>query len=233
MLCQQENLSGSVLCSSLQDISDTDCGFTGLADLISKIPTSTTVLSTNISIPAVAQVQEVTIYLTNLTNTLDKTILAFYVLSLIGSGIVIIVSLVGLILPSSPAVMYTNITFSIIAVLFNLAGSATITAFVATANNIVNLFGSSIGLHANLGSRFLALTWAGFGLSLLTNWYLLAVWFVDWRTISVKVQRRSPQDMGNWTAIFRESLEVQEDVGVKHNPTKSSRYTRSSMNANF
>lgn len=39
--------------------------------------------------------------------------------------------------------MYNNPAFSIIGVLFNLAGSATVTAFITTANNIVNLFGAA------------------------------------------------------------------------------------------
>jgi hypothetical protein len=97
--------------------------------------------------------------------------------------------------------MYNNLAFSIIGVLFNLAGSATVTAFITTANNIVNLFGEALGLKAGLGTRFLILTWVSFGLALLTNLYVLAVWFFQFRTISVKVERRSSQDMGNWKGI--------------------------------
>jgi hypothetical protein len=100
--------------------------------------------------------------------------------------------------------MYNNLAFSIIGVLFNLAGSATVTAFITTANNIVNLFGAALGLKAGLGTSFLILTWVSFGLALLTNMYVLAVWFFQFRTISVKVERRSSQDMGNWKGISPE-----------------------------
>jgi hypothetical protein len=66
-------------------------------------------------------------------------------------------------LPINRAIMYNNLAFSIIGVLFNLAGSTTVTAFITTANNIVNLFGEALGLKAGLGTRFLILTWASFG----------------------------------------------------------------------
>jgi len=88
--------------------------------------------------------------------------------------------------------MYSNLAFSLLSSFAGLAGSATVTAFVTTACNIINIFGSSLGVHASVGSPFLITTWASFGLTLLTNWYVLGLWFFQFRTIEVKVQRRSP-----------------------------------------
>jgi len=166
---------------------------TDLQKLISNIPSSTTVLSTNITIPAISQVNQILANFTSLTNTLSKTIFSFYILSIFGSGAIIIGSLLGFLFPANPAIMYSNLAFSILSSFAGLAGSATVTAFITTAYNIINVFGSSLGLHAGLGSNFLILTWTSFGLTWLTNWYILGLWFFQFRTIEVRVQRRSPQ----------------------------------------
>ncbi|KUJ20225.1 uncharacterized protein LY89DRAFT_731450 [Mollisia scopiformis] len=221
----------------------------GLTRLISNIPSSTTVLTTNISIPAIAQVQSISVYLGNLTNTLDRTIFAFYLISLAGSAFVVLASLLQFLLPSSKWIMNTNLVASSIGSLFLLSASATATAFITTANNIINLFGSALGLKAELGTGFLILTWLSFVVSLLETCTLLAVWFVEFRTISVKVQRRSPQDFGNWRrfGVLSERKEgFVESVGELPTETEqarerniaarrlSSRHTRrSSKAANF
>jgi hypothetical protein len=98
-----------------------------------------------------AQIQEVSIYLTSLLNTLDGTIFVFYILGIIGSGFDFLGSLAAFVFPSISAIMYNNLAFSIIGILFNLANSTTVTAFITTANNIVNLFGEALGLEAGLG----------------------------------------------------------------------------------
>jgi hypothetical protein len=147
------------------------------------------------------------IYLTNLTSTLDQIIFAFYMITLITSGFVILGSIAQFLLPTSGIVMYANLMTSALCAASALSASATTTAFITTANNIINIFGSALGLRAELSSAFLALTWTSFAVALFMNWYLLAVWFVEFRTISVKVQRRSPQELGNWRrfGVFRES----------------------------
>ena len=166
---------------------------TGLEQLISNIPNSTTVLSTNISIPAISKVGNTLNYINSLANTLSKTIFSFYILSIVGSGAIMIGSLLGFLFPANPAIMYCNLGFSILSSFASLAGSATVTAFITTAYNMINIFGSSLGLRAGLGSPFLILIWLSFGLTCLTNWYVLGVWFFQFRTIEVRVERRSPQ----------------------------------------
>jgi len=59
-----------------------------------------------------------------------------------------------------------------------------------TANNTVNLFGASLGLVAKLGNSFLVLTWTGLVMALLANWYVLAVWFFQFRTVNVTLQQK-------------------------------------------
>jgi len=179
----------------------------GLVHSISKIPSSTTILATNITIPVISQVQEMGIYLTNLTNTLDQIVFAFYIITLVGSGFVILGSLTQFLLPTCGMLMYANIVASTLSAASALSASAATTAFIVTANNIINLFGSTLGLRAELSVAFLALTWTGFAVALLMNWFLIALWFMEFRTISVKVQRRSPQDMGIWRGfgVFKES----------------------------
>lgn len=68
----------------------------------------------------------------------------------------------------------------------------------------MNIFGAALGVKAGLGTSFLILTWVSFGLALLTNLYVLSVWFFQFRTISVKVQGRSSQDMRVWKGISPE-----------------------------
>ncbi|KAE8444373.1 hypothetical protein EG329_000573 [Mollisiaceae sp. DMI_Dod_QoI] len=216
----------------------------GLARLISNIPSSTTVLGTNISIPAITQVQEMSIFLANLTNTLDRTMFAFYIISLVGSGWIVVGSLIQLIVPWSSRVMYTNMCASTIGTLFSLSASATTTAFITTANSIINLFGAALGLQTTLGTDFLILTWISFTVSLLETCSLLAIWFIEFRTVSVKVQQRSPQENPrNWRGFgtfddskggFVDSVgEVTGDRDIQEATTNttrrlSSRYIRNS-----
>lgn len=193
------------------------------------------------------------IYLTNLTNTLDQIIFVIYMIALISSGFVILGSIAQFMFPTSGAVMFTNLMTSTLSAASALSASAVTTGFITTASNIVNIFGSALGLRAELSSDFLALTWTSFAVALLTNWYLIAVWFVEFRTISVKVQRRSPQDMSGRRqfGVFRESKggfveeTVQEVTEERPDPNiggntsltirrLSSRFgPRSSVTANF
>jgi hypothetical protein len=227
----------------------------GLVDLISKIPSSTTVLTTNITLPVITQVQELSIYLTHLTHTLDQIIFTFYLITLISSGFLILGSIAQFFLPTSSILIYANLVTSTLNLTSSLSASAATTAFLTTANNIINIFGSALNLHSDLGTSFLILTWTSFATALLTNWYIIAVWFIEFRTISIKVQRRSPQDLGNWrkgkVGIFRESKggfveeivreispeRPEPDVGRRTSETMSRLSTRlrrrESVTANF
>ncbi|PMD29659.1 hypothetical protein L207DRAFT_574053 [Hyaloscypha variabilis F] len=227
----------------------------GLVGLISKIPSSTTVLTTNITLPVITQVQELSIYLTHLTHTLDQIIFAFYLITLISSGFLILGSIAQFFLPTSSILIYANLVISTLNLTSSLSASAATTAFLTTANNIINIFGSALNLHSDLGTSFLILTWTSFATALLTNWYIIAVWFIEFRTISVKVQRRSPQDLGNWrkgqAGVFRESKggfveeivreispeRPEPDVGRRTSETMSRLSTRlrrrESVTANF
>jgi hypothetical protein len=180
--------------SLLDSLSDESLG---LVDLISKIPSSTTVLTTKITIPVITQVQELSIYLTHLTHTLDQIIFAFYLITLISSGFLVLGLIVQFFLPTSSILAYANFVTSTLNLTSSLSASAAITAFLTTANNIINIFGSALNLHSDLRTPFLILTWTSFATALLPNWYIIAFWFIEFRSIFVKVQRRSPQDLGN------------------------------------
>jgi hypothetical protein len=43
-------------------------------------------------------------------------------------------------------------------------------------------------------------------LILFSSSYWVAIWFVEFRRHSLKVRRRTPEQIGNWSGLFREVL---------------------------
>jgi hypothetical protein len=140
------------------------------------------------------------------TTVLTKAVFAFFIISLVGSGVSTLGSLAGIILPQNRILIYINGGFSSMGLLFHSIGSIAATATIAAINAIANNVGNDVGLNSIAGTKFLIFVWISFALVLFSSTYWVAIWFVEFRRHSLQVRRRTPEQIGNWRGVFREVL---------------------------
>jgi hypothetical protein len=136
--------------------------------------------------------------------TLDRALIAFYILGIIGSGVTMLGSLIAIVLGNSRILLYINMGFSTLGAIFILAGSIAITVLAKLVAGIVNMVGNGVGLYAESGNKFLILTWVSFVMMLLANSFWVFVWFVEFKTFRLVLERRPLEQRGSYLGIFRE-----------------------------
>lgn len=139
---------------------------------------------------------------TSAVTILTKAILAFFLLSLIGSAMTAIGSGVGFLLPGNPIAVYSNLSFSIVGWIFHAVGAALSTAVIAALKLVA--IGNGVGVYSAQATKFLIFVWISFAFLLLSNFYCVAIWFVEFRGFTSRVRRRSSDEIGNWRGIPRE-----------------------------
>jgi len=130
--------------------------------------------------------------------------LAFFILSLIGSAMTAIGSGVGFLLPGNSIVIYSNVGFSTLGFIFHAIGAGMTTAVIAAMNLAASSIGNGVGVYAAQGNTFLIFVWVSFALLMMSNLYWSAVWFVEVREFTLRVRRRSSNEIGNWRGLPRE-----------------------------
>lgn len=143
-------------------------------------------------------------YLGHTMATLDRALIAFYILGIIGSGVTMLGSLIAIVLGNSRILLYINMGFSTLGAIFILAGSIAITVLAKLVAGIVNMVGNGVGLYAESGNKFLILTWVSFVMMLLANSFWVFVWFVEFKTFRLVLERRPLEQRGSYLGIFRE-----------------------------
>ena len=130
--------------------------------------------------------------------------LAFFILSLIGSAMTAIGSGIGFLLPGNAIVIYSNVGFSTLGFIFHIAGAAMTTTVIAALNIAARSIGNGVGVYATQGNKFLILMWVSFTLMIISNLYWVAVWFVEAREFTLRVRRRRSDEISNWRGLPRE-----------------------------
>lgn len=176
----------------------------GLSNFSSNIPSSLTIATTNVSVPLLADLGTTGGYLGSTLTSLAKALIAFYILAIIGSGITMLGSLAAIIFGNSRILLYINMGFSTLGVMFLFAGSVAVTVLAKTVAGIVNMIGNGIGLYAESGNKFLALTWVAFVMMLLANSFWIFVWFVEFKTWRLVLERRPLEQRGSYLGVFKE-----------------------------
>ncbi|KAN0104969.1 hypothetical protein V8E51_010714 [Hyaloscypha variabilis] len=168
------------------------------------IPNSIKLGTTNVSVPILASVSGAGGTITNAVTILTKAMLAFFILSLIGSASTAIGSGVGFLLPENPIIIYSNLGFSTLGSIFQVVGAALATAVIAALNLAASSIGNGVGVYSTQGKTFLIFVWLSFALLVTSNWYWLAIWFVEVREFTLRVRRRGSDEIGNWRGLPRE-----------------------------
>ncbi|PMD50850.1 uncharacterized protein K444DRAFT_711065 [Hyaloscypha bicolor E] len=164
------------------------------------IPNSITLGTTNISVPILASVSGTGGTITSAVTILTKAILAFFILSLI-HAMTAIGSGVGFLLPGSSIAVYLNLSFSILGWIFHAVGTALSTAVIATLNLVASSIGNSVGVYSAQGTKFLIFVGISFAFLLISSFYWVAIWFVEFRKFTLRVRKRSSDEIGNWRGI--------------------------------
>jgi hypothetical protein len=151
-----------------------------------------------------AELSSVSGYLSGTINSITKAVFAFYIIALISSGVAMFGSLVAIFLTTSRILLYANLGFAILGNGFLLAASIIVTAMTTIIANLVNSLGSSIGVSATTGAKFLILTWVSWVLLLLVNCYWFAVWYVEVKSWALQLRTRTEAQIGNWGGVFQE-----------------------------
>lgn len=176
----------------------------GLSNFSSNIPSSLTVATTNVTVPLLAELGTTGDYLGNTVTALTRALIAFYIIAIVGSGVTLLGSLVAISLGSSRILLYINMGFSSLGTIFLFAGSTAVTILAKLMAKIVNMIGNGVGLYAESGTKFIAITWVAFVMMLLANSFWFLVWFVEFKTFSLVLRRRTPEQRGSYSGVFRE-----------------------------
>ena len=134
--------------------------------------------------------------ITSAVTILTKAILTFFVLRLIGSAMTAIGSGVGFLLPGNSIAVYSNLSFSIVGLIFHAVGAALSAAVIAALNLVASSIGNGVGVY-----KFLIFVWTSFAFLLISNFYWVAIWFVKFCGFTLRVRRRSSDEIGNWRGI--------------------------------
>jgi len=178
-----------------------------MSNFSSSIPSSLTVATVNVSVPLLADLGSSADSLGSILTTLAKALIAFYVLGIIGSGVTMLGSLFAIAFGNSRVLLYINMGFSILGVVFTLAGSIAVTVIAKLLAGVVNMIGNGVGLYAESGNKFLALSWIASVMILLANAYWLSVWFVEFKSFRLVLERRPVEQRGSYLEILREVKE--------------------------
>ena len=110
-------------------------------------------------------------------NALKMAQRAMFVIYCIAIGLIFIAMILaaGSLFTSRRLVAVINIAADLFAFMAIMIASAIITYVARKATHIINEYGDNIGISANRGNKFLALTWATTGLVLIAT----LVWVVD------------------------------------------------------
>jgi hypothetical protein len=173
------------------------------------IPSSLVVVGTNVSSPALAELTHAVSSLGPIVNSLEKFFLALMILSLLNSGLAIILSFLGIFLPQNRFILYGNVSLISIGMITRTIDAILATAIAVLLSYITNKFGSTLGVSAQAGGIFIALIWVGFVCQLVAGLYWLGVWFVEFRQISFRARTRDEGDVEDYRGILKE---IKSDV---------------------
>lgn len=177
---------------------------TGLNNLLPNVQSSVVIGTTNISIPLIAELTHSIETLSSGITTLGRALLAFLIISMIGSGVSMLVALPSIFFPAARILIYTNLFFSTLAAFGSFLAAILLTALIAGVTSAIGGIGDALGLSIEEGSAVLALAWVSWACILVMNMYWSAIWFVEVRRWAFTKRRRTSDEVGNWKGVGKE-----------------------------
>ncbi|TVY84822.1 hypothetical protein LSUE1_G002097 [Lachnellula suecica] len=179
---------------------------TYIANITQNVTASTLVAATNITVPALAKVPGIGKSSKSLIDLAARVILAVFVISLIGNGVSILLSVAAFFAPYYGILHTAGAAITTISTQLLQIAAMTSTGIAISISSTMNSFSDTSGLSATIGGKFLALIWFGYIAAQMANGYWMTTWFVTFRKSSYKARWRTQQEMGDYKGIKKEIL---------------------------
>jgi hypothetical protein len=174
-----------------------------VTDLSKSLNSSIVVGKTHVTGPLLAELASSTENLLDNLNRMLRAVLAFLIITLIGSILSTISIVPAAYFPHSRLLIYFNILWSGLASVCAFVAAILLSAVFVLTGIMVN-FSNTVGIQIERGWTVLLLLWLSSvfaGLSLL---YWIAIWFVETRTSSFVRRHRNEDEVGHWGGICKE-----------------------------
>jgi hypothetical protein len=133
-------------------------------------------------------------------------IYGFFIVSLIGSGLSIILSVVAIFKPQLSVIYGVGAAATIITG-FPMGIATFLTSTIASfMTKSINGLSDTLGLTATKGDELMAFIWISFFAFNLMQTYWATVWFVEFRQRAYKARERTMQEMGDYKGVAKELL---------------------------
>lgn len=165
-----------------------------------------------ISVPLVATIGNSFLTLSAGVSHLRKAVLAFLVISMIGSGLSAIATLVAIHFPQSHLLICTSIFCLSFAALSAFLAACIFTAGVLLVVHTLSGLSDALSLYIRQGNTVLLTIWLSWLLLCLANCYWAGIWFVEIRRWTLTRRKRANGQRDDWNGIWKELC---EDMGVQ------------------
>lgn len=183
-----------------------DSGFNAI---INNLQSSIVVGTTNISVPLVAQLGKSINTLSSGIAGLRKAVLAFLIISMIGSGMSALFAIPAIFFSQSRFLIYANLFWPSLAATFSFLAACILTGLIVGIVSVVGGFGEAVSLFIRQGNSAILFIWLAWMFVFLDSCYWFSVWFVEVRTWAFVRRRRTDDQRGNWKGV---GAEVRSDL---------------------
>lgn len=128
-----------------------------IANLTSTVSDSTLIAATNITVPALSKVPGIGKSTKSLIDIARVIVLAVFIISLIGNGLSIILSVAAFILPLNGKIYVAGAAITTLSTQLLQVAAITSTTISVSISTAINGFSDVSGLRAAVGGKFLAL----------------------------------------------------------------------------
>ena len=175
-----------------------------LRQRVSRVQSSLVVGEYAISMPRIIELSRSVGSLIEALSTIQSALVAFLIISLIGSGLTILLAIPSLIFRASRLLIFVNILAAYLSSLFAFVAGLLLTVVVLGATSLTGNLGYALGLSIERNFRVLSFVWISCGLMLVVGVYWGVVWFVEVRRWSFVRRLRTDEEVGNWRGMKRE-----------------------------
>ncbi|KAL1655266.1 sphingolipid delta-4 desaturase [Didymella pomorum] len=171
---------------------DSELTSADITALSKRVRSSIVIGDTQVSIPLLARLISSLDSVVDNVNALRKAVLAFLIITMIGSMLSTVSILPAMYFPQSRLLVYFNMFWPALATCFAFLAAILVSAMAVLAS-LLNGFSDTVGVQVDLGGIALLLVWLSFVFVSLITFYWTSVWFVETRKASF-IKRRRDED---------------------------------------
>lgn len=156
---------------------------------------------TNISVPLLEELSHSGGGLFDTLDSVRRALLAFVIVSVIGSGSTFLISIPSVIFPASRLLVYASVFTSHLSSLSAFLAAVLHSVLAVGGSSILGSVGKALNVTITPGEKALTFVWVSWALIVVAAAYWAAVWFVEVRKWSFSRRLRTEDERGNWKGI--------------------------------